>query len=226
MKKFMVILLLTCFIGGLAAPALAAEYVTNKHIDVTKLKGMTSDARNQYITAQLRALEENAKTKTKEAGSEIIKVMDNLDPAKVEAWGTLFGKSIKAIATSLSMEVNKFIRTPVGIFIAALVFYKIAGKDVLSAINNKVFGSIGYLFTLFLIWFSYTRFHGVRKLKREIFKDEGEGKKPTKIIEHYTEPRYSWVLTSQGKSDCKATSAALHPCMAIIATIVASIIII
>ena len=61
------------------------------------------------------------------------KVMSEIanNPEKFNDWRKLITGTIKDACNDLNISVNDFIKTPVGIGVAALVIYKIAGADVL-----------------------------------------------------------------------------------------------
>lgn len=56
----------------------------------------------------------------------------------VNAWTQTISNSIKTVCGSLNIAVNDFLKSPGGIFIAGLVFYKIAGADTLGLIQKTV----------------------------------------------------------------------------------------
>ena len=65
---------------------------------------------------------------------EIVSVVDkvkDMDPNKLDAWRKLLTGTIKDICNDLNIAVNDFVKTPVGLGIAALITYKVAGKDLL-----------------------------------------------------------------------------------------------
>lgn len=226
MKKYLIAIVLAVFMLG-SVPIMAQQQYPDKgqpELDLELLKSMNSTARNAYIEAQIKKAEaaaEAAATNVVEKKDEVVEMMDRLDPEKVRAWGTLLGEGISAVCNSLNVEVNKFIRTPVGMFLAAVVVYKVAGDDMIELIEEKIFGPIGLLFTLGIIWFSYTRCFGVRKLKRTRYEPIEGSEKTTKVVEHYTEPRVNWNPDKDGK----ATTAVLHGIAAFIAILVGTIII-
>lgn len=61
------------------------------------------------------------------------------DPAKLNEWRQLITGTIKDIANDLNVSVNDFVKTPVGLGVAALIFYKVAGKDMMATIFDVMF---------------------------------------------------------------------------------------
>ncbi len=56
----------------------------------------------------------------------------------LDEWRRLITGTIKDICTDLNITVNDFAKTPVGMGIAGLIIYKIAGKDFLSKAINII----------------------------------------------------------------------------------------
>lgn len=53
------------------------------------------------------------------------------DPEKLNQWRKLITQTLKDVCNDLNISVNEFVKTPVGLGVAALIFYKVAGKGLL-----------------------------------------------------------------------------------------------
>jgi len=93
-------------------------------LDSNELKMMTT-----YMTKVAKA--QNAQGSFMANSSKVMSEIAN-NPEKFNDWRKLITGTIKDACNDLNISVNEFIKTPVGIGVAVLVIYKIAGADVLS----------------------------------------------------------------------------------------------
>lgn len=71
------------------------------------------------------------------------------DPTKLNEWRKLITGTIKDVANDLNITVNEFVKTPVGAGVAALIFYKVAGKDIFSKFMSIIL-AIPFWFTIMI----------------------------------------------------------------------------
>ena len=110
---------------------------------------------------------------------------------KIEAWvglGEKVGKAIAATCKELSVQVNEFIKTPVGKMTVAIILWKAVGKDLWHIVGGI---SCWIVVTAILMW-SFRFFHMKRKVK------DKDG------TERYVE------LYDFNSNDARTTSACAH----------------
>ncbi|HUU88360.1 MAG TPA: hypothetical protein VMX17_11500 [Candidatus Glassbacteria bacterium] len=117
------------------------------------------------------------------------------NPQELEAWAKLITGTIKTVCQDLSITVNDFVKTPVGIGIATLIIYKVMGKDILeNALDLVIMVPLWFLMTgiiLFLGWYCYSTKTYYNKI---YFDDKGKKIKEGLI----KKSRFPWV-----EKDCK-----------------------
>jgi hypothetical protein len=111
------------------------------------------------------------------------------DLEKWQAIGDAFAITIKNICRTLSVEVNEFLKTDVGILITSVIVYKMIGKDILRIIIYT-FAWFGFTF---IFACSIFFLHMKKKIKN----------KETKEITY--RDRIEWSST-----DVRTTSVILH----------------
>ena len=169
MKEFILIMaLFLCF--GLSSTA----YSTQVTVTLEELDDMT---RNSILDARAK----------KNAG---IGMLSDADPGKIKAWSELFTTTLKDVCSTLNVEVNEFVRTPVGLLTAGLITYKVLGADV----RGVVFG-LGLWFSVvpIILWL-FIKFNIPKKVK---VYDVKENKKFLKEVKYV--PRVSNI--TQGGTD-------------------------
>lgn len=185
MKKLVLVLLAVALF---ATPALAGTEVT------VSLEDLSSTARDAVLKAQAKA--ESAKNAAITAVPEILKP----ENAEILAtYGTAVASTIKQVCATLNVEVNDFIKTPVGIGVAALVFYKVAGEDMIPRITDFVSKWVTIFISIPLWMWSFRRMHFGRKMKRTITKED-----KSVVNEDYVD-RFDW----EG-SDMEGFSYVIH----------------
>lgn len=176
MKKYFTALFLAMVMIVLPITALAAE--TSVEMARTEVKvvleDMGSTARS-YVTDHLADVAKKAKEKAAEAATKVVventpsvieKVAETVTPENLQTWSQAMADGIKAVCSTLNVEVNQFITTDVGKITAGMIVYYIVGDDLIKfAIGAKdsFFTILGYMLCTIVILFSYTRLHLPRK---------------------------------------------------------------
>lgn len=88
----------------------------------------TSKLSDQEILDAVRIAKKSMPDPTANGVMDMVK---GVDPNSLDAWRKLITGTIKDVCNDLSITVNEFVKTPVGLGIAALIVYKVAGKDLL-----------------------------------------------------------------------------------------------
>lgn len=134
---------------------------------------------------------EDAVNKTKNA----MDFVAGINPDELDKWRKLITGTIKDICDDLSIGVNEFVKTRVGLGVAALIIYKVAGKDLLNdALDIVIMIPLWCFLTgvsLFFTWY----FYSMKTLYEKEYDKDGKikCKTPQRI------PRYMW----ESKTDCK-----------------------
>ena len=209
MKKILIVLLVLLFvIPALSASAQIRRSDTNVTIDLQDLDDFT---RNAVMK----------KMKEKEtSGKGLMESVKDVDPNAIQVWADVVTKTIKTICRDLSIEANEFIKTPVGMIVAGTIVYKVVGKDVFQAIKGIVFGIIGWVMTMLILYFIARKFVIPRKLKRtKVWNDKEKGK--VTETEYYFEIPYEF----RPNGEAKAVAVGFLVGAAIISTVAAMIIV-
>ncbi|MFA6254897.1 MAG: hypothetical protein WC675_02560 [Patescibacteria group bacterium] len=109
---------------------------------------------------------------TPEAAAELMKLKkaaENPEPEMPTAeqlenyvdLGAKIGQAIAATCKELSVEVNEFVRTPVGMITMGLIIWKVAGTEIWGIVGGT---SVWVVITLILMW-SFHYFHMSKKVK-------------------------------------------------------------
>jgi len=193
MRKLFGISIILCVL--LAASFSFAQSGT---IDLNDLKGLSAEARGEIIQKKLNEMDNTVTSK-----------VINIDPEKAEKWVKIISTTIRTICSDLSIEVNEFIRTPVGKVTTAIIVYKVIGDDL----KRVVLAVAGWAVTVIMILLLMRKFH---MSERIVTRDDNKNIVDVKYV-----PRYEWVKTS----DAKITSACFHVGGLIVITAVAIILI-
>ena len=197
MKSIMLVLFIVVSLVFTSAPFAAGQSDTNVVVD---LKDLSSDARNAVIYA----IKEKEKMQKAAAPLEMLPKMD---PSTAKEWVSIFTGAIRDICHDLNVEVNDFIKTPVGMLVGGLIVYKVVGKDVLSTVKRITFGVVGWLVTMTCLYlFVARKFFIRRKLKyTDTYTDKERG--PVKREGYVLVPPYEF------KSNDARTTAAIFMCV-------------
>lgn len=118
-----------------------------------------------------------AKALQKTQGTFSIENVEDLQ--KWQVIGDAFAVTIEKVCKTLRVEVNEFLKSDVGILVAAVIIYKMVGRDILSIVL-----ALGLAFTLTAaMLFSLLVFHKNKKIESV----DKEGKTHIEYI-----PRFEW----------------------------------
>ena len=180
------------FIIALSLLISTSAFAQNVNIDLSKVDSSTA----ARILEAKKAIEKNAEAEAA-AAAAIKKEKEKpiVDVDNVAKWAEV-GKQLSAgvaeTAKGLSIEVNEFAKTPVGMATFFIIVWKFFGAKVWTVIAATtiwiVMGSI--------IWRSFAYFH---RLQRRLVSEDGKIKK-------YEYVSYPWTV---GK-DAKLMSALVH----------------
>lgn len=146
MKKISILLILVlCF-----SPVIAgAVNVTLDDGTVINLDSLSTDERNNMIK-YMDKINRSKGNSSGIAGAASEAIMESAkDPAKLNEWRKLITGTIRDVANDLNITVNEFVKTPAGTGVAALIFYKVAGKDIFSKFIDIIL-AIPFWFTVII----------------------------------------------------------------------------
>lgn len=207
MKTLLFALLAFLLVFGSLPVMAAAQAGTQVVIDLKDLDDFT---RNKVMTT----------LKEKESASKgVMDSLPKIDPNSAREWAKVVTDTIKDVCHNLNVEVNEFIKTPVGMIVAGTIVYKVIGKDFIKATMNTVFGILGWIVTLMLVYFVARKIIIPRKLKKTItWNDKDRGK--------MTEISYEFVKPYTFKSDdARTVAVSFMVGTAIVATFVAILVV-
>lgn len=207
MKTLLSALLVFLFIFGFLPAMVAAQAGTQVTVDLKDLDDFT---RNKVMTA----------LKEKESAPKgVMGSLPKMDPNSAREWAKVVTETIKDICHNLNVEVNEFIKTPVGVIVAGTIVYKVIGKDFVKAISNTIFGILGWVSSMLVIYFIARKFIIPRKIKDTttwIDKDKGK----------ITEVAYTFAQPYEFKSnDARTAAVSFMIGTAIVSTFVAALVI-
>lgn len=208
MKKVifaMILVMVMLVMSGMVNAAKSAD--TNVVVD---LKDLDNNTRNAVVEA--------IKQKEKAAASDFVSTLPKMDPSSAKEWVSVFTTAIRDICHDLNVEVNEFIKTPVGMLVGGLIVYKVVGKDVINTIKRITLGTIGWVVTMACLYiFVARKFFIRRKLKyTDTWNDKERG-----VIKR---DGYVFVTPYEFKSsDARTVAACFMTGVAIVITIVAMI---
>ena len=137
--------------------------------------------------------------------NDLLGQVANADPDKLDSWRKLITGTIKDICNDLNVTVNEFITTPAGMGVAALIIYKVAGKDVLGSFFDVILAIPMWLTVVCVLFYVQRSYLGHTTVYRHV--KEYENEKGKKIVEK-TQPervcRYEWR-----SSDARSVLAAV-----------------
>jgi hypothetical protein len=147
------------------------------------LDGLTGPEKQKMMTF----MDKVAKTQLEKSklATEASKVMAEVisDPVKLDSWRKLITGTIKDICEDLNVSVNEFIKTPAGAGVAALIIYKIAGKEVLSAVAD-VFLIIPFWFIMMgVLFYLQKKYLGSIVMYKQVWTPRDEKHKAKEVKE-------------------------------------------
>ena len=230
MKKFIFVLVLALCLTPIISAAVTVKMDDGTEISIDSLNDTEKSNMINYIKKINDAAASTATSTATEAIIESAK-----DPVKLEQWRKLITGTIKDIANDLNVTVNEFVKTPVGLGVAALIFYKVAGKDIFGTFMDVIL-AIPMWFSIMICWALVTRyFFGHKTEYVEVEKkvdhiQSDDTRKETKKHMKNDEvvklripkriSRYNWT-----SSDARTTLGAFLICIPIILTFVCIMII-
>ena len=202
-------IILITIIGGIFTTLSAEEGISVKLGDkLIPLAALSTNEQNVMIK-YLKKIDAEEVKKNSVTNS----IMNNI-PTTTEGlneWRKLITGTIKDVCTDLNITVNEFVKTPVGMGIAGLIIYKMAGKDFLLKSIDIILIIPIWLFiigiTIMVSWYMLS-YKTVYKIKDENIKI------PIRV------ERYAW-----NSKDAKCTFGCAMVVMDIIITVITIVII-
>lgn len=151
------LMLALVFFSGTAAAQEQQLGITLPNGQIIPMDGL-DDTEKQYLTKYMSKVAEAQTAKAKDSAKVSDAMTDAFlnDPEKLDAWRGLITGTIKDVANDMNIAVNDFIATPVGVGIAALIVYKVMGRDMLGKVYDVVL-IIPFWFTAMLVLFYLQR---------------------------------------------------------------------
>lgn len=189
------ILLYTLIVGIII---LGSLNLSNAEQWVTLPNGQKINVENLSTQEIYDAIKIGQKSVPKESVGEFVK---GINPNDLDAWRQLITGTIKDVCNDLSITVNEFVKTPVGLGIAALIVYKVAGKDILdNALDILIIVPLWFILTGIILYIAWYFYHCKTLYE---YRDIGDGK-----IEKTNPKRvtaYAWEEDSENKSNLACT---------------------
>lgn len=124
-----------------------------------------------------------------EPSQQVVEIVKGIDPSSLDEWRKLITGTIKDVCNDLNVTVNEFVKTPVGMGVAALIVYKVAGKDLLeNALDIVIMIPLWMFVTGFFMFLSWYLF-SYKVVYQDIGYDD-KGKKYKRDPKRLT--RYDW----------------------------------
>ena len=123
------------------------------------------------VTVDLKDLDYNTRNAIleqmkKKAQNTMPMQLPKIAPSVAKEWVTVVTGAIKDLCHDLGVEVNQFIKTPVGMLIAATLVYRVVGRDFLTSARRVFFAVTGWFVSMaFLYLFVARKFFIGHKLK-------------------------------------------------------------
>jgi len=166
MKKISMLLLTFVLVFGLSMTAFAQQRGNETKV-VVDLKNLDDLTRNKIIDSMKKA---------ESSGLPID--ISAFQPEAIKAWVNAVSEGIKDVCHNLNVEVNDFIKTPAGMIITGSIIYKVIGKDIFIGVKDIVFGILGWVVSMLLLFLIARRFVLTRKIKiLKEYEEEIDGKK-------------------------------------------------
>lgn len=163
-KIFVGTILLGMIIFGFVSLSYAEQWVTLPNGQKINVENLTT----QEI---YDAIKIGQKSVPKESVGDFVK---GINPNDLDSWRQLITGTIKDVCNDLSITVNEFVKTPVGLGIAALIVYKVAGKDILeNALDIIILIPFWFIMTGVILYLGWYFYHCKTIYE---YKDIGEGK--------------------------------------------------
>ncbi len=206
-KKIMFMITLTTLllfsVGAIADKGIAVILPDGQSVTLDGLE----DSEKQVMINLLNKISK-AKATKEGVATEAAKVMAEVisDPAKLDSWRKLITGTIKDICEDLNISVNEFIKTPAGIGVAALIIYKVAGKEVLSEAADVVLGIPMWIVMMIILFYLQKKYLGfITVYHEEQVNEKG------KVVGHSNPkrmPAYEWGYKGKDSDEANAGEAA------------------
>ena len=130
-----------------------------------------------------------AQKSLKAKSSSVAEIVKGVNPNDLQAWSKLITSTIKSICEDLSITVNDFVKTPVGIGVAAIIMYQVAGKELLdNAHDIVIMVPLWFLLTGIILFLGWYCFSGKTYYNKIYYNDKGK-----KVKEGYErQSRFPW----------------------------------
>jgi len=156
MKKILSILILVIFLLPSSASAVNVVLDDGTTINLDGLSDTEKTNMLKYVEKINQAKTGNSLT---QSAADVI-LNSAKDPAKLNEWRKLITGTIKDIANDLNVSVNEFVKTPVGLGVAALIFYRVAGKEMMETIFGIIMAIPLWFVIMIIIGFTTKYFLG------------------------------------------------------------------
>lgn len=194
--------------------AFAGSTITLENGAVIPLDGLSDEDKKKMIVLTGKIAEEQAKLGTSGVVDTIKEVAG--DPVALDQWRKFITGTIKDVASDLGFTVNEFVKTPVGMGVAALVFYKVAGKDFISATMDVVLAVPMWIIIMSALWYIQRQYLTTITIYDKIVEGVDEkGKKQVVKTNPKQAYRYKW-----NSNDARSTLAAFLYGSMIVITVV------
>lgn len=217
MKKLLMILIVAVFAF---TGTVYAEKVVMPNGQEIDLDGLSADEKKNMMHYIIKLSDAQKKAVKTDGVADTLKEVAK-NPNALNEWRVMITGTIKDIANDLNVTVNEFVKTPVGLGIAGLIIYKVAGKDLVVTLMDIIlivpfwFVAMGILFIL------QKRYFGIITVYREVRTEHKDNGKP--VVTKYDperKHRYPWQ-----SDDARVMGAVMiYGCMIIVT--VASLIIV
>lgn len=155
MNKFLIPIILVLFLFPAFSSAVSLKLHDGTEISLDGLSDTEKANMIKYVEKMNKA---SGKTLGQSAADVILE--GATDPVKLNQWRKLITGTIKDIANDLNVSVNEFVKTPVGLGVAALIFYKVAGKDMIGTIIDVVLVIPFWIVIMIVIGITSSRYLG------------------------------------------------------------------
>ena len=173
MRNFIACLVLGVFVMAAVPFSAMAQSETTVTVDLSDLD---SNSRNAIIKA----------LKKQESVTDTLSKV--VDPKAASEWAMAVTGAIKEVCKTLNIEVNEFVKTPVGMMVAGLIVYKVIGKDVILYTKNIFFGIVGWVLSMLILYFIAKKFVLPLKVKQEFLHRDEDGKETRETTYKFVKP--------------------------------------
>jgi hypothetical protein len=175
---------------------LSSHAIANSCNTIDNIHGLSNEQRQAMIVqCETEKLQRIAEQKTKEVLKEPSVVIDQIQQTlsvenlnKTAEIAKVAGQTVKEVAKELNVASNEFVQTPLGMFVAGVAVWYVAGDNITGFLQG-FYELIGGLFLLILIPFTIGKFRKglyfkeyTEKTVKTVFGNE----KIVKVPEYYS----------------------------------------